>query len=214
MEKEIVILAKSNKRGGFCVAGIDTNTGEWIRPISNNSLNEGAVPKEDLFYEDYTEVKIFDKVKIQFLSHAPSLSQPENYIYDSSDSWVKTGTSTLDEIINFRGYDDTDQIFYNASKSVNESELNGGPSLLLLNIENPSIYVKTFEKKKIQLNFDYNRRKYQYLQVSDPKIIESYSSKNDGSYQLNRNLHVVFSLTDKYDKTDKYYKMAAQIFQK
>ena len=29
MKKNIIILTKSIKHGGFCVAGIDTDNGEW-----------------------------------------------------------------------------------------------------------------------------------------------------------------------------------------
>lgn len=83
MSKEIVILAKSFKRGGYCIAGIDTTTGEWIRPISNDISNEGAVPVADIIYTDGNQVEILDIVEIEISSHKPTESQPENYIYDN-----------------------------------------------------------------------------------------------------------------------------------
>lgn len=33
MEKEIIILTKSAKYGGLCVAGVDFKTGEWVRLV-------------------------------------------------------------------------------------------------------------------------------------------------------------------------------------
>ena len=43
MKNEVIILTKSIKRGGYCVAGIDANTGEWIRIVSDDEYTEHAV---------------------------------------------------------------------------------------------------------------------------------------------------------------------------
>ena len=48
MEKTIIILTKSKKHSGYCVAGIDFETGEWIRLVSSDIETEGAVPNETL----------------------------------------------------------------------------------------------------------------------------------------------------------------------
>lgn len=48
MEKDIIILTKSFEKSGYCIAGIDYETGEWIRLVSSDIFNEGAVPKEQL----------------------------------------------------------------------------------------------------------------------------------------------------------------------
>ena len=41
MEKKIIILTKSKKHSGYCVAGIDYETGEWIRLVSSDSETGG-----------------------------------------------------------------------------------------------------------------------------------------------------------------------------
>ena len=41
--RKLVILAESAKYNNFCVAGIDIDTGEWIRPISEATELEEAV---------------------------------------------------------------------------------------------------------------------------------------------------------------------------
>ena len=58
---------------------------------------------------------------------------------------VKKKSCSLDEIIKFRGYDDVDTVFYNDKKDVMESELGSEGSLLLLNIRDAHILIKTFE---------------------------------------------------------------------
>lgn len=148
MEKEIIILAKSSKHNGFCIAGVDAETGEWVRPISSNEEEEGAVPLTGILYEDGTEIQVLDRVKIKLLEPVPTNVQPENYRYDESYYWVKTGTATIEEVISQRGYDEVDQIFYNYQKEVDESEISGQPSLLLLRVHNAYICVKTFKRKK------------------------------------------------------------------
>lgn len=120
MYKEIIVLAKSSKHSEYCIAGVDTTTGKWIRPISTNFENEGSVPVCDVTYNDGSQVHIFDKVRIKLLSHRPTISQPENYLYDSMVKWEKTGQSSLMELIKHRGYDRVNQIFYNHGKEVSE----------------------------------------------------------------------------------------------
>ena len=214
MYKEIVILAKSSKHDDYCIAGIDINTGEWIRPISTNKLYEGAVPLKDILYEDGTELQILDKVKIKLLSHKPTLAQPENYIYDATEYWEKTGVMSLNQIIRDRGFDAPRYIFCNSAKELSDDDLDGQGSLLFICAENSRIFIKTFDNgdRRLQFNFYYNGESYNFFKISDENIRTQFASYPDGSYNCKENLPVVFSLTDKYIRTGKYYKMVAQIF--
>lgn len=214
MNKEIIVLAKSLKHGQFCIAGVDTATGEWVRPVSSNTSNEGAVPITDIIYPNGEEVHMLDKVMIKTTLHRPTISQPENYVYDSKEKWIKTGTSSLKDVILFRGYDEVDKVFYNVNRDVAEIELSGQASLLLLNVKNSHVLIKTFEdgNRKFQLNFEYKSIGYKYFTISDKFVLSCLANKPDGKYFDRDELSVVFSLTDKYEKTGKYYKMVAQIF--
>lgn len=217
IQKEIIILAKSSKHSEYCIAGIDTTTGEWIRPVSDNTSSEGAVPLEQITYEDGTELQILDKVFIQFIGPAPTKSQPENYLYDPDYYWVKRGQATIEEVIQKRGCDNVNEFFYNTGRDVTEEEINHGPSLLLLNVEYPIISVKTFDnetsnKQRIDLIFRYRNTWYRYFRISDPVIKGQYADKKDGDYRFGSSRIVVLSLTGKYEGSGKYYKMVAQIF--
>ena len=48
MEKEILILTKSCKNGGYCVAGIDLETKKSVRLVSDDQGTQGALSKDDL----------------------------------------------------------------------------------------------------------------------------------------------------------------------
>lgn len=52
MKREVAILTKSSKFGGFCVAGVDINTGEWVRFVSNDERTHGALSVFDITYEN------------------------------------------------------------------------------------------------------------------------------------------------------------------
>ena len=60
MEKTIIILTKSKKHSGYCVAGIDYKTGEWIRLVSSDIETEGAVPMKDLLFSNGEILEIYD----------------------------------------------------------------------------------------------------------------------------------------------------------
>ena len=212
MTKDIIILAKSTKHyPSYCIAGIDVNSGEWVRPISDDAEREGAVPPDDVVYEDGSEVNVLDIVRISFIQAFPSNAQPENILYDNTIYWEKIGETTIEEVAMNFGLDNRDFIFSNTKKDLVEDELPRA-SLMLVKIQNPYIVVKTFEKKKIQICFDYNNRHYDYIRVEDTDIVEEYNRYNDGTYYLPNELYAVFSLTDKYYITDKYYKMLAKLF--
>mgnify|MGYP007105586249 CR=1 FL=1 len=47
MKKEAVILTRSSKIGGYCVAGVDIHTGEWVRFVSDDAKTHGALSRND-----------------------------------------------------------------------------------------------------------------------------------------------------------------------
>lgn len=64
----IVCLANSWKHGDRCIAGLDPNTGEWIRPVSH--LNDGRVPKQ-MRLIDGEEPQLLDLLKIPLADDGP-----------------------------------------------------------------------------------------------------------------------------------------------
>lgn len=212
MIKDIIVLAKSTKHyPNFCIAGIDVHTGEWVRPISDNIATEGAVPPEDILCEDGSAVQILDIVKINFIQHCPSDAQSENFLYDKNIPWKKIGTTTLQNVISQYGTDNDNYIFANSRKDLSDNELSG-KSLMLVKIQNPFINIKTFERKKFQLCFDYNNSHYDYIRIEDSSIVKRFMSYKDGNYSLGNDVYAVFSLTGRYEKTGKFYKMVAHLF--
>lgn len=211
MEKKIIILTKSKKHSGYCVAGIDYETGEWIRLVSSDLETEGAVPWEDLQCSNGETLEVYDIIMCRLLRKCGTIVQPENCLYDETVKWKKVGKSNLDEVIKIHGYDSVEYVFENEDTKLPDDWIfSGNPSLCLLKVKDASIWVKTFENKKISLNFTYDDIQYKYMSISQIDLLNYYRNKTDDSYPLGT-VTVVFSLTDKYYWNGKYYKVVAQI---
>ncbi len=211
MEKTIIILTKSKKHSGYCVAGIDFETGEWIRLVSSDIETEGAVPNETLQLSNGETLEIYDIITCRLLKSCGTMVQPENWLYDEKVKWKKIGKSNLNEVVRKHGYDSMNCIFESEdTKLPAEWQFCGNPSLCLLKVEDASVWVKTFEKKSISLNFTYKGIQYNYMRISQIDMLDYYKNKTDNLYKLGT-ISVVFSLTDRYYFNGKYYKVVAQI---
>lgn len=82
--------------------------------------------------------------------------------------------------------------------------------MYLLKVQDAAVWVKTFDKKTVSLNFTYNGIQYKYMKISQIDIVNHYKDFDDGLYPLGT-VAIVVSLTDKYYYNGKYYKLVAQI---
>lgn len=215
--RKLIILAESAKYGNYCVAGVDVETGKWIRPISEKPELEDAVPLDDLKYPDGSRVELLDVVEIKFSDRsANNPIQPENFFYNAKYYWQKVGRVTLQELIDGRGYDSRDKIFYNHERSIFGAKvvkLEARESLLLLPVENLFIVVEEAkDHKKFFADFDYRGKKFSRFSVGDIEIRNKFADNGAGKYFLKDSATVVFSLTNPYYKNAECYKMLAQIF--
>ena len=214
--KNLVILAASAKFNNFCVAGVDVDSGSWIRPISEKPELEDAVPIDDLKYPDGSRVELLDVVEIKFSDRAAKNPiQPENFFYNEKYFWQKVGRVTLQEVIDERGFDHRDKIFYNNGRSilgVDVIKFDERESLLLLPVKNLFISIEETDHKKFFADFDYRDRKFFRFSVGDIAVRNKFAGSGAGKYFFRDNATVVFSLTNPYRKNAECYKMLAQIF--
>ena len=215
--RKLIILAESAKYNNFCVAGIDIDTGEWIRPISEKAELEEAVPLEDLKYPDGSRVELLDVAEIKFFDRAVNNPiQPENFFYNEKYFWQKVGRVTLPELINKRGFDERDKIFYNDERSIfgaDVEKISARESLLLLLVENLFISVEEDkDHKKFFADFDYRGKRFLRFSVGDIAVRKKFEASGAGKYFLQEKADVVFSLTNPFHANRKCYKILAQIF--
>ena len=215
--RKLIILAESAKFNNYCVAGVDVETGKWIRPISEKPELEDAVPIDDLKYPDGSRVELLDIAEIKFSDRAANNPiQPENFFYNQKYYWQKVGRVTLQELIDKRGFDQRDKIFYNNERSIlgaNVIKFSERESLLLLPVEKLFISIEQAEDhKKFFGDFVYQGKNFYRFSVGDIAVRNQFADKDAGKYFFKDNAVITFSLTNPYKKNAECYKMLAQIF--
>jgi hypothetical protein len=81
-ESRFLCLAVSRRDGGNCIAGVDIDSGEWIRPI--NARTHGAFGDFDIFVGDGITpdrriLKLLDVLQLHLDRYVGNSVQPENW---------------------------------------------------------------------------------------------------------------------------------------
>ena len=215
MDRDIVILAISEKNSNYCVAGVDVENGKWARPYSDLKNIDGAIPEDHLIYQNGHRAEVFDIVRIREGKPCYNPVQPENFFYNNDRKWRYIDKLTLHKTVLLHDFDYRDKIFFNRERRLTQEEIEkftDRESLLMLYITNLEVIVKKSDRdgyKQFKLNFDCEGSHYSEFAIGDVKVRQLYENKSVGNYKFCDKAIVVFSLTDKF-KDGRYYKVAAQ----
>ena len=191
---KVVILTKSDKQGGYCVAGI-TEHGKWVRLVTNKK--GAALDKKKC---TYTLLDIIDAE----VEPCPIPFQPENIKLLNYQIVEKTDLETI--IQRFNLLCKTDYAFLNLKQFLKEVEMQKlENSLIILKGENIESYRN--DNGKWKAKFTYNRKEYREISVTDPNYFKQ-------SFKV-KNAYLVMSLPpDAYEINDMllYYKFIAAIY--
>jgi len=209
MDMELVILTKSSKHKGYCVAGIHIMNGQWVRLTSNDKSTHGALFLRDMQYEDMSVCQTLDVVRVQILGENPSKYQPENILIDQSCYWEKIDEYTIEDVLALHPPEIHSYIFGNTSPYITESEIGFvGYSLALVAVKNLIISQVTnaYGKPKTKIDFSYGSNRYNNMSVTDP----NFYGVPDGT--IISEAVLVISIPDNPFPEDRYYKFVAQIY--
>lgn len=78
---EMVCFANSRKRSGRCVAGLRTDGGGWVRPVSREP--DGHLLPTHYHLDDGTEARVLDVIRVDLGEPRPEPHQPENWLIGS-----------------------------------------------------------------------------------------------------------------------------------
>ena len=168
IKKTIVILANSVKHGNHCVAGKCTTSKSWARPVSN--VNGAELTNDQSKYKnphgEFT-VKPKQKIEMQFLSHAPLLNQPENYLISA----VRWEQRYRIEDIELEDYLDNPSSIWGVGDRVQYEDIKNGNK----NIEQSLHLVKVgglkLSKSDNHRRAEFSYKKIQYnLAATDPNF--------------------------------------------
>lgn len=122
-DMEIVILTKSSKNNGYCVAGIDINDGKWVRLISDDEDSHGALFYHHMKYDTGTTCEILDVVKAPCIQKNPSPYQPENVLIDTNQCWKKLGKYSIEQVLQKHPSETHPRLLGNTSHFLTEAEI-------------------------------------------------------------------------------------------
>lgn len=216
MEKEVIILTKSDKNGGYCVAGIDKGNGKFIRLVSEDCESHFALHNNDLIYEDeQSYVEVMDVVKVRLKCKQNCIEQPENYIIDDGYYMKKIGVSNRSEISQYLMKQD--YIFYNSSNLIESENLEKELqkySLVMFKVDELNLWKDKY-KERITANFTHEGNEYRFIKITDSSLTEKYYQRVIESSPRPLKLYnpiLIMSLTPKH-QDGRHYKLVANIIE-
>lgn len=192
---KVILMTRSSKHGGFCVAGIDVATGRWIRLVTGDERLHGAVPASEMCH-----CAPLDLVEIPVLRPAPTRRQPENVLLDRSHPWRRIARCSTEQVLRFVPPRTRGTLFGNRLCLLTGQEDNDH-SLTLVAVTDLTLR----REGKLKCDFDFAGSRYRSISVTDPDYYDPRVPSD-----LPRAVLVVSLADEALD--GKYFKFAAKIF--
>lgn len=217
MRRKMLLLTKSKKNHGYCIAGIDTLTGEWVR-LSKEG--ESSFPKQDFKYSNGAEPEILDCIDFDAIRKGDNAYHPEDIIVDSS-SLCRSSCDYRTIISNRLRFDYNNQkaVYYNRHPKLIDSMLprdfkNNPYSLMIIEPENAELRM---ENGNCRANFSWKGIDYYDFRVTDIDIKSKMIESSRNNVMLD-DVYFVISLGEAFeieaDSIKDYYKLVAAIIDK
>ena len=202
--RDIVILTKSAKPMGNCVAGIDIETGEWVRPVKR----QGAIADYNMRCDDGHICEPLDVVKIHFIDRCPDGCQTENELIDTDYRWQMLGTWDINDVLEIHPEEIHSNIFGNYWSYINEQQKNElDYSLILIEVEDLEFYTNISHydgQKKTKARFIYNGLNYSHVSVTDRNFFNVEATYGHA--------YLIISMPNNAPTAPNYYKLIAKVF--
>lgn len=163
---KMVCLANSRKNKTHCVAGIDLETGRWIRPIS--TVAHGELDASQVMVASGStsrQIAPLDIVQIGDVVSSPQIGQPENVLRGDT-KWTLIRMAKVTEVLNF--VESSGPLFYGTSHQISEVLVTSArieKSLMLIRVEAPTFFERTY-KRQLRVRFKFGGNNYE-LPVTD-----------------------------------------------
>lgn len=203
---EVLILTKSAKHHEYCVAGIDMETNEWVRLVSDDERTMFALTRDMIKYQNNRECEVLDVVNVPIIERRPLKIQKENVLIDETRYWEYIRKADISEV--FQYIDCGVWIFNGENSYIRESEVRGlGYSLGMYKVENLilSEHENSYGQKKKKASFICNNVQYRNWSMTDYKYYDAPLGK------IADEAIIVVSVPED-DYNGNYYKFVAQIF--
>ena len=205
MKKRFVLITRSYKYGGYCVAGFDAETKGWIRLVASADPSSSEIPKG--VFDKFGDLDILE---VETRGEGVYGCQAENHILDLSVPPVRCGRLTFYELLSAPYLSKTPYIFGNPLSSLSETEIyrqRSSLGLFLVNSLRFNYYEGDDGKPHYRSDFIYRGAVYTGISVTDPVY-----RRDEFAGQALEHALVAVSLPAVPYSNGKYYKFIAKIF--
>lgn len=219
---EFVCLAISRKMSARCVAGIRTDNGMWIRPISN--LRDGELQPHH--YQDASgrTPELLELITVEFTTPDIKPHHPEDFHFNPAVKWIVDGSNpkTAVEIINPQ-INVHDDVILGFSDSIPLATVQSTPlnhSLQLIRPEEIiSLIIKDSMRGNRQIRIYFKHKgKFYNLSVTDISFCQRFKDAGNGFYKWKElkienkeSIILTISLGELFKEQAAYYKLIAAV---
>lgn len=197
-EKTIICFANSRRPPhGRCVAGkevVNGDYGDWICPVSARATEE--ISEEEQRYEDGTDPKVLDIIRILFLEPRPTIYQTENHVIDDQDYWEKVDQAEWNDVIEALDlvpgplWQNLGSTRHGLNDKIPENIAGQfSSSLCLIRPDDIEVHVEREDgdfgppRRRVRASFILNGIRYK-LVVTDPVVERRYLAQPNGSHPI------------------------------
>ena len=178
----IICLANSWKHGDRCIAGINPETGRWIRPISD--LEDGRIPRSMRLLEG-KEPQLLDMIQIPLGKTGNDFGFESENLSVLPGRWKKQGQVTAKEILKYSSSEP--YILHNYKKFVTVTELARKPFALRKTLQLVHVTEFVVEKKQRETGTNQykativsrNGQRLNRLGITDPLLVKKLDQGNE-----------------------------------
>lgn len=209
---DLLILANSRKKGGYCVAGKDVLTNKWVRIVKDADGTELSLAQ--IMYDDIrgqvhrTPYEPFDKfIRMDLGQSVPLVYQPENVLVMPT-RWQEIHVAQHNVIL------DTPPDLWGEGDRINAIDIEQGriiisQSLYLVKVDNLQFYINDYHSHRAC--FQYGGLFYDLGATMNPA---TFKSLLDGTMLHNSIITVSFAgaFLNQYSGNQEHYKLVAAVF--
>lgn len=209
--KRIICLANSRKHGQRCVAGIDWANNTWVRFVKDGGAE---LTIKDIAFQNEEQPKLLDIIDVPVLHAQPLYYQPENWVIDDEEYWIKVGEVPNTLLGNY--CTNNPRIFMNNSDRLTVASLQRNPianSIVLIQ-QDDIVFQKTWRNyRQIRAKFFYNGNNYNFA-VTDTEWEEQFNDPRSelwefGDYLFKGSFYLTIGLGSEF--RGNHYKLVVAV---
>ncbi len=205
-------LANSKKLGAYCIAGVDKESNEWLRPIGSG--RHGAITPAEQTLDGGTRPVLLDVIELPLQEPIPQPGQPENWAL-ATGRWRKVGELNDDEARTLvEGLATNEPVFGTVERSISVADVANGLVECSLAVIRPEslTWVKRVWPERTTIRAEFRHAgAWQSLPITDPAWLAHFVHDPPGDHRHadTEDVFLVVSLGEPME--DEHWKLVAGV---